>query len=52
MKQVKRVLTIAFVILDIILITGGYSQHSRMYRWIGQPLAQIEIQVVLKNPVL
>ena len=41
MKQVKRVLTIAFVILDIILITGGYSQHSRMYRWIGQPLADI-----------
>ena len=41
MKQVKRVLTVAFVILDIILITGGYSQHSRMYRWIGQPLADI-----------
>ena len=41
MKQVKRVLTIAFVILDIILITGGYDEHSKMYRWIGHPLADI-----------
>ncbi|ADG40689.1 MULTISPECIES: membrane protein insertase YidC [Leuconostoc] len=41
MKQVKRILTTAFVILDIILITGGYDQHSRMYRWIGHPLADI-----------
>ena len=41
MKQVKRILTAAFVILDIILITGGYDQHSKMYRWIGHPLADI-----------
>lgn len=41
MKQLKRVLTVAFVILDIILITGGYDQHSKMYRWIGHPLADI-----------
>lgn len=41
MKQLKRVLTIIFVIFDIILITGGYDQHSRMYRWIGHPLADI-----------
>mgnify|MGYP001083249712 FL=1 len=41
MKQVKRVLTAAFVILDIILITGGYDEHSKMYRWIGHPLADI-----------
>lgn len=41
MKQVKRMLTVAFVILDIILITGGYDQHSKMYRWIGHPLADI-----------
>ncbi|CAM3143459.1 membrane protein insertase YidC [Leuconostoc rapi] len=41
MKQVKRILTTAFVILDIILITGGYDQHSKMYRWIGHPLADI-----------
>ena len=39
MKQLKRVLTAAFVILDIILITGGYDEHSKMYRWIGHPLA-------------
>lgn len=30
MKQLKRVLTIAFVILDIVLLTGGYDQNSRM----------------------
>ena len=41
MKQLKRVLTAAFVILDIILITGGYDEHSKMYRWIGHPLADI-----------
>ena len=41
MKQLKRVLTFAFVIFDIILLTGGYNQHSRMYRWIGQPLAEL-----------
>lgn len=41
MKQLKRVLTIAFVILDIVLLTGGYDQNSRMYRWIGHPLAEV-----------
>jgi len=41
MKQLKRVLTTAFVILDIILITGGYDEHSKMYRWLGHPLANI-----------
>ncbi|AFS40836.1 membrane protein insertase YidC [Leuconostoc gelidum] len=41
MKQLKRVLTAAFVILDIILITGGYDEHSKMYRWIGHPLANV-----------
>ncbi|MFT8544709.1 MAG: membrane protein insertase YidC [Leuconostoc falkenbergense] len=41
MKQLKRVLTIAFVILDIVLLTGGYDQNSRMYHWIGHPLAEV-----------
>ncbi|MDF7627400.1 membrane protein insertase YidC [Lactobacillaceae bacterium L1_55_11] len=38
MKQLKRTLTFAFVILDIILLTGGYSVHGRLYQWIGHPI--------------
>ncbi|WEV54171.1 membrane protein insertase YidC [Leuconostocaceae bacterium ESL0723] len=45
MKQLKRILTFAFVILDIILLTGGYSVHGRLYEWIGHPIANAVLSI-------
>lgn len=45
MKQIKRALTFVFIVFDIILLTGGYSAHSRMYQWLGRPIADILLQI-------
>ncbi|CAK8054652.1 membrane protein insertase YidC [Eupransor demetentiae] len=41
MKSLKRLITTVVVVFDIILLTGGYSAHSRMYLWIGKPIADL-----------
>jgi YidC/Oxa1 family membrane protein insertase len=41
MKSLKRSLTAGLVVLNLILIFGGYSKDGKMYQWVGQHLADM-----------
>lgn len=45
MKKFKKILTIFFAILAIVLMFGGYGTDGKMYQWIGHPLSIVIIAI-------